>query len=57
MSDFDAPVTRPGYCPVCSEHANIWAEGKWHCVFCNWEGTLPVYQISKAAKQRLEDSK
>ena len=50
----DEPNTKAGYCPVCSDHANIWAEGKWHCVFCNWEGPIPTYQISKYAKERLE---
>ena len=54
IDDFDAPITKAGYCPVCADHANIWAQGKWHCTFCNWEGLLPDYQMQNYAKERLE---
>ena len=41
--DFDAPNTRPGYCPVCAQTADIWEaiEGHWHCTYCNWHGVRP----------------
>ena len=39
----DEPNTRPGYCPECSQRANIWdyRRGHWECSYCNWHGARP----------------
>ena len=54
MTDLDEPNTKSGYCPVCTEYADIWAEGKWHCSYCNWSGIRPVYEVHKSVIERME---
>lgn len=41
--DIDVPNTRPGFCPVCAQRANIWDAllGHWECTYCNWHGVRP----------------
>lgn len=47
MDDFETPDTRPGYCPECSQVANIWNDMKrtWECCYCNWEGRQPLQEL------------
>lgn len=41
--DFDAPDTKPGYCPECNSLADIWDQKTrtFHCQLCNWHGRQP----------------
>ena len=43
MDYLDAPNTRSGYCPICSQLAIIWNVTKnvWECSYCNWDGAMP----------------
>jgi ribosomal protein L37AE/L43A len=56
MLDFNQPSTKPGYCPECHNKADIWDDkrGAWECVLCNWTGRVPVYQVPRAARERVE---
>jgi len=43
MTDLETPNTKPGFCPVCDQRADIWNATKnhWECCYCNWSGQRP----------------
>ena len=47
MTDFDAPDTKSGWCPVCNTKADIYDPSMrdWHCQLCNWHGRAPVQKF------------
>ena len=53
--NFDAPDTKAGYCPECSNKADIWDDRRrvWECTMCNWSGKMPKYEIHEVDRDRL----